>query len=360
MNSRNVAERLCLLFSALLLFWSLGLWCRPKLDPPSLSVSTDVVDFGEVSAGQAVTGTVVLTNSGDLPLQITEVRSSCGCTVADLSSTQIPEGASASLQIRFVPDSGLTAKSTIRIRSNDSQQPERIVTVRSRRPELVFVTPRRLLIHADQADHGTNAILIRTNQATLLNNDNAFFASAGIVGLEATIEKGLDPSSQKVRLTLTDDFPSGMTHTNIRIRDRTGRVSEVVKVDVDKASRWLQPRTRHVFVGNDRPLAVELVALNDRSCTETAVIRSVGFAESDAPFVVERFDSTLPSTVTLSRLGRGVMKDPPQHATWKGHLKVEVGDGTNFELFHVPIVSITRHDRTESDDRPRAARSELE
>ena len=50
---------------------------------PKAVVDKPIVDVGKVKKGDPVRHEFVIRNAGDAPLEITEVKPSCGCTVAD-------------------------------------------------------------------------------------------------------------------------------------------------------------------------------------------------------------------------------------------------------------------------------------
>ncbi|MEZ4987045.1 MAG: DUF1573 domain-containing protein [Saprospiraceae bacterium] len=65
------------------------------------SFSEPTFDFGEVEEGDVITHRFAFTNAGEVPLVISDVRSTCGCTVADWPKTPIQPGGSASIDVRF-------------------------------------------------------------------------------------------------------------------------------------------------------------------------------------------------------------------------------------------------------------------
>lgn len=58
-------------------------------------------DFGTIQQGEVVTYTYKFTNTGDAPLQITEVKPSCGCTAPEWSKDPIEPGATGSITVEF-------------------------------------------------------------------------------------------------------------------------------------------------------------------------------------------------------------------------------------------------------------------
>ncbi len=91
---------------------------------PSIDVVVPVYDFGSVIEGIAVAHTFVLKNVGDDVLEISGVRSSCGCTTADLATTSIDPGSSVDLDV-LVDTAGFsgTISKSITVYSNDPDRP---------------------------------------------------------------------------------------------------------------------------------------------------------------------------------------------------------------------------------------------
>ncbi|RMF28619.1 MAG: DUF1573 domain-containing protein [Bacteroidetes bacterium] len=61
-------------------------------------------DFGRVSEGTVVEHTFHFTNTGRVPLLISDARSTCGCTVPEWPKNPIPPGGKDSIVVRFNTD----------------------------------------------------------------------------------------------------------------------------------------------------------------------------------------------------------------------------------------------------------------
>lgn len=100
---------------------------KPKIVP-----MVTKFDFGDVVSGQILIKEIEIKNAGNGTLVIEGVSTSCGCTTAEVSQSQIKSGQSATLTIQF--DSGAHGpKETgevsrlIFIASNDPQNPELVI-----------------------------------------------------------------------------------------------------------------------------------------------------------------------------------------------------------------------------------------
>jgi hypothetical protein len=95
---------------------------------PVLTVMPNQVDLGAIAADAPVTTTLQIRNSGQRPLTITGVRTSCGCTAATLSETNLVAGGATNLIITFDPQAhpGLYGPllRVVYLASNDPEQPE--------------------------------------------------------------------------------------------------------------------------------------------------------------------------------------------------------------------------------------------
>lgn len=87
-------------------------------------------DFGQVSEGEKVNYTFSFINKGTSELIIKDVKSSCGCTAALLSSSNIKPGQEGTIVVEFDTKnrSGKNSK-TVTVQSNDPKDPTKILTI---------------------------------------------------------------------------------------------------------------------------------------------------------------------------------------------------------------------------------------
>ena len=109
-------------FAILLTVLVMGAGSAVRLDAnnPVASIEWDQtsIDFGEVSQNVPITAEFRFTNPGMIPLLITEVKPSCGCTVADFPKQPIISGGEGIVKVTFdAKEEGYFAK-TITVLSN--------------------------------------------------------------------------------------------------------------------------------------------------------------------------------------------------------------------------------------------------
>ncbi|QHL86197.1 DUF1573 domain-containing protein [Nibribacter ruber] len=68
---------------------------------PSIVFEEAKFDFGTIKQGEVVEHTFLFTNNGSQPLVISNVRTTCGCTVPTWPKTPIQPGQTAEITARF-------------------------------------------------------------------------------------------------------------------------------------------------------------------------------------------------------------------------------------------------------------------
>ncbi|NOZ83183.1 MAG: DUF1573 domain-containing protein [Euryarchaeota archaeon] len=114
--------------AAILAYLSAGGAPKAVVVPPSY-------DFGRVPYTEVV-ATLRLVNTGDAPLVVEGVSTSCGCTRAEVSKSYLKPGEEAELRISFDPRRMGTeiegeVYREVYILTNDPEKPELVVPVRA-------------------------------------------------------------------------------------------------------------------------------------------------------------------------------------------------------------------------------------
>lgn len=97
---------------------------------PKLKLSKNQHDFGKVEEGKLVEVKIGLKNTGKGILEITEVKSSCGCTAALVSSKKLNPGENGNIRIELdtANREGVFTR-TVTIYSNDPTAPNQVITL---------------------------------------------------------------------------------------------------------------------------------------------------------------------------------------------------------------------------------------
>jgi hypothetical protein len=108
---------------------------------PAAVVPENVYDFGVVQKGDRLVHSFVIRNEGDAVLEITEVKPSCGCTVAEFDRTIAPGGSG---EVKPSLDTsnfkGPIAKS-VKVFTNDAQNPQINLVIKANIKTPVEVAP---------------------------------------------------------------------------------------------------------------------------------------------------------------------------------------------------------------------------
>ncbi len=86
-------------------------------------------DFGKVPQGKPVTTDFVYTNIGEEPLILTEVKPTCGCTIADYTKTPVKKGEKGNIKITYNAAVEAPFNKTIVVTSNAKTPTKYLVIV---------------------------------------------------------------------------------------------------------------------------------------------------------------------------------------------------------------------------------------
>lgn len=101
-----------------------------KIEQAKIHFSESQYDFGVVKEGKIVEHTFKFKNAGKTTLEIKDIKTSCGCTAALVSSKNIEPGKEGTIRIELDTKnrSGRMSRN-ITIASNDPEEPNKILTI---------------------------------------------------------------------------------------------------------------------------------------------------------------------------------------------------------------------------------------
>lgn len=160
MKASKLRVLLCAGSLALSLVSAIRLTCAQtafdQANPPRIEIANPVFNFGTALEGQHVTHDFVIKNAGKTELIITNVHTSCGCTVATPAKQHLAPGESVELPVTFDTSFQKGAKvREITVFSNDPKSPQTIVTLQGTVKLLVEADPSE--INFDKLRFGSTA-----------------------------------------------------------------------------------------------------------------------------------------------------------------------------------------------------------
>jgi hypothetical protein len=171
----------------------IGGGCGSEPAPPRLQLPASHIYLGEGDPGETLTAIIRLKNTGGRPLEVREIRSSCGCLVYDPKPPfyVAPDGEQVlkiGIELPKVGEEG----GTLLLRSNDPAHSEKVLHVTGRSRALIVVSPP--LIDFGSVRPGSTA----TKLCRLLGADGSPWRSA----------VDITPSSESLQVSRVANDPS--------------------------------------------------------------------------------------------------------------------------------------------------------
>lgn len=202
------------LLTPLLLAVLLPLSAQAQESPPALAprivCDEPAYDFGEEENTESVEHDYAIRNDGDLSLEITRVKASCGCTAVKPSQDVIPPGGEASIHARLnLRGRHGYQRKTITVTSNDPKTPNLIMTLTGTAIQPLRAQPASLFfgrVGTDAARTRTFDIISGRGPIQILETraDNP-----GIQLKPLTEESAADGTMYRYELTLDPELPEG-------------------------------------------------------------------------------------------------------------------------------------------------------
>ncbi len=144
------------------LTWSLNGYAETSKDSYSgqqtkpvaaLSAAPDIVvkdarfEFDSVLEDTVITHDFIILNSGDAPLVIEKVKTSCGCTTADYTREMMPgAGGKISIKAKTSGYAGRRFSKTVTVLTNDPNHREVVLYISGKVDPFALIEPRRIVL----------------------------------------------------------------------------------------------------------------------------------------------------------------------------------------------------------------------
>ena len=171
---------------------------KPKAEEaaPKIVFEKEVYDFGQIAPRTKNNCEFKFTNAGRGPLKIEKIKSSCGCTVPELTKKEYASGESGSIKVAYRTGSHPgSRKRYITVPSNDKARPTVRLTIKARIVAKVDYEPKSMKLLLNKENAGCPKI-------TLRSVDEQAFSIKHIKSTGNCISAEFDPSVKARRFVL--------------------------------------------------------------------------------------------------------------------------------------------------------------
>jgi hypothetical protein len=230
-----------------------------------------------VSKGEKLKAVFTVKNTGAAPLDITSVRPTCGCTVANFDKTIQPGGTGkVEAEVDTTAFSGPIAKSVL-VFSNDPASPQVNLVIKAEVRSFVEVLPRNLIrLNVLQGEPATEKVI-------LSSADASDFKVTGIdtlggpydVKFRELPDKERIPdrrgSQWEVAVTVPANAPEGLLNNKITVKTNAPKAPEVtlqVSGVVRPIVQVIPGEINFGTVAGDAPVGRNVILINNRQGTQ--------------------------------------------------------------------------------------------
>ena len=259
---------------------------------PRIGVDSSVFDFGAIAQGSPVEHLFTINNTGTDPLKIERLNPSCGCTAASLSTQTIDPGNSATIRTVFDTTGfqGYKVK-TVRVYSNDPQQPSIVLTLKgSVIPDVVVDPPRVFFGNVKKGSADSITVTVagsEQNTVKILDVDSR----SSDIALKVEDTKTDHGPGKKITVKLNENLPVGTIRSRIAVKTSSEK-NPVIQIPVfAKITGEVQMVPADVSFGLiEGPLNQEAVQRVTMESTAGHPVRILS-ADSDNPDVAVEVNS---------------------------------------------------------------------
>jgi Protein of unknown function (DUF1573) len=201
---------------------------------PVIDIAEKIKDFGTVPKGEKIRADFQVKNTGNAPLEISQVRPTCGCTVADFDHTIAPGGTGKiDAEVDTTGFSGPISKAVL-VFSNDPATPQVNLVIKADVRAFIEVLPRPLIIFRNvlQGEPATEKlVLVSADGSTFKIEDASASGGPYKLAYRELPEKERIPdrkgSQWELTVTVPADAPEGMLNQKIVVKTNAPKAPEV-------------------------------------------------------------------------------------------------------------------------------------
>jgi hypothetical protein len=210
------------------LLYSMDVDAYPK-PAPKLECSQPVFNFGERESFGEVEHNFVVRNTGDLTLQIINLRSTCGCLIPKVNDKLVPPRGEVNIPVKFVLRGRQGPQSKIvYVDSNDPVYPTFPLRIEGQIVDPVGLEPRLLFLGRVAAHASvTGSLMLVASGSNALGQVTAQMDSSAFT---VHVNPRLNPKSVRLEVVSQPPLPEGLTRASLRITTGHARVPSMTTV----------------------------------------------------------------------------------------------------------------------------------
>ncbi|RMG44748.1 MAG: DUF1573 domain-containing protein [Candidatus Dadabacteria bacterium] len=195
---------------------------------PKLEIPNAEYDFGSVSQGTVVSHDFLIKNKGNAPLVIQRIVPACGCTASTLEKNRVAPGEETVVHVEF-DTSGFSGEKykTVRLYSNDFDQPSALLALKGVVEPDVIVEPRRVYF-GEVVKGVTPADLSRIVVVKVRKGSGAKITSVSTFSDVLNVEELFSsPSEKRLKISLSDTVRLGELRDRVIVGIKGSRINSI-------------------------------------------------------------------------------------------------------------------------------------
>jgi len=202
---------------------------QPSDGIPEVVVDHETHEFGVLNAGSTGTHDFIFTNKGTGTLRLTKGHTTCKCTMANLSTAEVPKGESTKVRLEF-KGKGFAGpyKQTATVITNDPKRPRVELTVNGRIVPILRAVPEEIVFSSATAGQTSTAtfdlfgynptpVKITSHECLEKNTASSFDVKIDPMKPEEVAKEQGAKSGVRVLVSLKPGLPLGTFKQTIRL-----------------------------------------------------------------------------------------------------------------------------------------------
>jgi Protein of unknown function (DUF1573) len=307
---------------------------------PVIDIAEKIKDFGVVPKGEKLKAVFEVKNTGNAPLEITQVRPTCGCTVADKPTQPIPPGGTGKVvaEVDTKDFSGPISKAVL-VFSNDPANPNINLVIKAEVRSFIDVLPRpqvffRGVLQGEEAKEKLKLVSSDGSDFKILSVDNGGGPFVTSFRELPEADRVADRKGQQWEVTIgvPASAAEGLLNYKVAVKTSSPKAPEVT-INVSGAIRpiiqVIPAEVNFGKVGNDTLIGHNILLINNRPSFEL----KLGDLKIDDPEITT-------DVITLQPGQRYQVAISLKAGATKGEHKTVLRIGTNDalrKLIEVPV-----------------------